>query len=79
MDGSVADSLLSSYDRERMFSFRAAALPVDDVGALCVRVVRLFVRACIRRCPGDGILRPAFGRLVVISVSRASFDKVTSR
>ena len=79
MDGSVADSLLSSYDGERMFSFRADALPVDDVGALCVRVVRLFVRACVRRCPGDGILRPAFGRLRVNSVSRASFDKVTSR
>ena len=30
MDGSVADSLLSSYDGERIFSFRAAALPVDD-------------------------------------------------
>jgi len=78
MDGSVADSLLSSYDGERMFSFRTAALPVDDAGA-CFRVVRLFVRACVRRCPGDGILRPAFGRLLVISVSRASFDKVTSR
>ena len=79
MDGSVADSLLSSYDGERMFSFCTAALPVDDAGTLCVRVVRLFVRACIRRCPGNGILRPAFGRLVVISVSRDSFDKVTSR
>ena len=79
MDGSIADSLLSSYDRERIFSFSAAALPVDDAETLCFRVVRLFVRACVRRCPGDGILRPAFGRLVVISVSRGSFDKVTSR
>ena len=41
MDGSIADSLLSSYDRERIFSFRAAALPVDDAETLCVRVVRL--------------------------------------